>query len=120
MPLTVTAVPDADNIAVCAPMEVRKVWSNQKDTQEKAIVSSWCEWSMSDYDILSLEMSVLMQLAGHTMEGTRLTIVKVPNQPDAYEFSIRTPVTPPRWKDFEQVSLDCISRLAHSKLFAWC
>ena len=37
------------------------------------------------------------------MEGTRLTIVKVPSQPDAYEFSIRTPVTPPRWKDFEQV-----------------
>lgn len=37
------------------------------------------------------------------MEGTRLTIVKVPHQADAYEFSIRTPVTPPRWKDFEQV-----------------
>lgn len=37
------------------------------------------------------------------MEGTRLTIVKVPSQPDAYEFSIRTPVTPPRWKDFDQV-----------------
>lgn len=42
--------------------------------------------------------------AGHTMEGTRLTIVRVPTQPDAYEFSIRTPVTPPRWKDFEQVT----------------
>jgi hypothetical protein len=27
--------------------------------------------------------------------------VQVPNQPDAYEFSIRTPVTPPRWKDFD-------------------
>lgn len=39
------------------------------------------------------------------MEGTRLTIVKVPQQPDAYEFSIRTPVTPPRWKDFEQVGI---------------
>lgn len=37
------------------------------------------------------------------MEGTRLTIVKVPTQPDAFEFSIRTPVTPPRWKDFDQV-----------------
>ncbi|PNH05026.1 Tetratricopeptide repeat protein 13 [Tetrabaena socialis] len=36
-----------------------------------------------------------------TMEGTRLTLVRVPNQPDAYEFSIRTPVTPPRWKDFD-------------------
>lgn len=30
-----------------------------------------------------------------------LSIVQVPNQPDAYEFSIRTPVTPPRWKDFD-------------------
>ncbi|KXZ44388.1 hypothetical protein GPECTOR_68g359 [Gonium pectorale] len=38
---------------------------------------------------------------GHSLEGTRLTLVRVPNQPDAYEFSIRTPVTPPRWKDFD-------------------
>ncbi|MEW5314536.1 MAG: hypothetical protein WDW38_006026 [Sanguina aurantia] len=37
----------------------------------------------------------------HTMEGTRLTLVKVPNQADAYEFSIRTPVTPLRWRDFD-------------------
>lgn len=36
------------------------------------------------------------------LEGTRLTLVKVPNQPDAYEFSIRTPVTPSRWKEFDQ------------------
>lgn len=35
------------------------------------------------------------------MEGTRLTLVKVPNQPDAFEFSIRTPVTPARWSLFE-------------------
>ncbi len=28
--------------------------------------------------------------------------VQVPNQPDGYEFSIRTPVTPPRWADFDQ------------------
>ncbi|GLC64956.1 hypothetical protein PLESTF_000225900 [Pleodorina starrii] len=39
--------------------------------------------------------------SGHMLEGTRLTLVRVPNQPDAYEFSIRTPVTPPRWKDFD-------------------
>lgn len=37
----------------------------------------------------------------HLLQGTRLTLVRVPNQPDAYEFSIRTPVTPPRWKDFD-------------------
>lgn len=35
------------------------------------------------------------------MEGTRLTLVKVANQPDAFEFSIRTPVTPSRWELFE-------------------
>uniref|UniRef100_A0A383VVQ9 Uncharacterized protein n=1 Tax=Tetradesmus obliquus TaxID=3088 RepID=A0A383VVQ9_TETOB len=35
------------------------------------------------------------------IEGTRLTLVKVPNQPDAVEFSIRTPVTPPRWREFD-------------------
>lgn len=39
---------------------------------------------------------------GHTMEGTRLTIVKFPKQPHAYEFSIRTPVTPSRWAEFDQ------------------
>ncbi|CAD7702294.1 unnamed protein product, partial [Ostreobium quekettii] len=38
---------------------------------------------------------------GKMIEGTRLTLVKVHDQPDAYEFSIRTPVRPPRWKEFE-------------------
>jgi hypothetical protein len=33
---------------------------------------------------------------GQPLEGTRLTLVRVPGQPDAAEFSIRTPVTPPR------------------------
>ncbi len=47
------------------------------------------------------------------MEGTRLTIVKVPSQPDAYEFSIRTPVTPPRWKDFDQVPGCLRTRIPH-------
>ena len=37
------------------------------------------------------------------MEGTRLTIVKFPKQPNAFEFSIRTPVTPNRWAEFDQV-----------------
>jgi len=37
----------------------------------------------------------------HPLEGTRLTLVRVPGQPDAAEFSIRTPVTPPRWKRFD-------------------
>ncbi len=27
--------------------------------------------------------------------------LQVPNQPNSYEFSIRTPVTPPRWAEFD-------------------
>ncbi len=38
---------------------------------------------------------------GHKLlEGTRLTIQAVP--PEGFEFSIRTPGTPPRWLDFER------------------
>lgn len=35
------------------------------------------------------------------LEGTRLTLVAMQAQPDGYEFSIRTPVTPPRWAEFD-------------------
>ena len=40
--------------------------------------------------------------AGHTLEGTRLTLTRSRDQADAYEFSIRTPVTPARWEDFDK------------------
>lgn len=36
---------------------------------------------------------------GKTMEGTRLTIQKSP--PEGFEYSIRTPGTPPRWVDYD-------------------
>lgn len=36
---------------------------------------------------------------GKVMEGTRLTIQRSP--PEGYEYSIRTPGTPPRWLDYE-------------------
>jgi len=39
---------------------------------------------------------------GHSLEGTRLTVVRVHEIPDGYEVSIRTPVTPPRWIDFDE------------------
>lgn len=39
---------------------------------------------------------------GHSLEGTRLTITKLRDQQDAHEFSIRTPVTPARWEDFDK------------------
>lgn len=32
-----------------------------------------------------------------------LVQVKLQDQPDAYDFSIRTPVTPARWKVYDQV-----------------
>ena len=40
---------------------------------------------------------------GEHLEGTRLTLVRLMDQPDAFELSIRTPVTPHRWKAFDQV-----------------
>ncbi|KAK9842872.1 hypothetical protein WJX74_003734 [Apatococcus lobatus] len=48
---------------------------------------------------------------GHVMEGTRLTVVRVRDMPDAYEFSIRTPVTPARWQDFAE-ELDAVWQAA--------
>lgn len=41
-----------------------------------------------------------VQQRSHALLAACLQL-QVPNQPDAYEFSIRTPVTPPRWKDFD-------------------
>jgi len=38
------------------------------------------------------------QLPGKTLEGTRLTLQYSP--PDGFEYSIRTPGTPDRWKDY--------------------
>ena len=46
--------------------------------------------------------SVARAAAGHTLEGTRLTLTRSRDQADAYEFSIRTPVTPARWADFDK------------------
>jgi hypothetical protein len=39
---------------------------------------------------------------GHDLEGTRLTVTRSRDQADSYEFSIRTPVTPARWQDFDK------------------
>lgn len=45
--------------------------------------------------------------------------VKLSNQPDGYEFSIKTPVTPSRWDDYDTVIADCPFLLfsAHVLLF---
>jgi hypothetical protein len=58
------------------------------------------------YNALGIDCWIIVPIRsvcreGHTLEGTRLTITKSKDQPDGHEFSIRTPVTPPRWKDFD-------------------
>jgi tetratricopeptide (TPR) repeat protein len=73
-------------------------------TQRGAIQSATTAQDM--YAVIGTDSWVVVHIKsvlrpGMTMEGTRLTLVKVPNQPDAFEFSIRTPVTPPRWKEFD-------------------
>ena len=37
-----------------------------------------------------------------TLEGTRITLVKVPDQRQGVEFSIRTPGTPHRWEQYDE------------------
>lgn len=59
------------------------------------------------YDALGLDCWIIVPVLsvcrqGHSLEGTRLTITKNKDQPDGHEFSIRTPVTPFRWADFDK------------------
>ncbi len=51
----------------------------------------------------SLILTILAHLSPHLAAPPFLSSSspQVPNQPDAFEFSIRTPVTPPRWKEFD-------------------
>ena len=46
---------------------------------------------------------------GVTSEGTRLTLVA--QAPEGYEFTIRTPGTPPRWEHFAEELESCFQRL---------
>ncbi|GMH36453.1 hypothetical protein BSKO_04321 [Bryopsis sp. KO-2023] len=39
---------------------------------------------------------------GHRMNGTYMCVRSVATQTDGFDLSIHTPVTPPRWEDFEQ------------------
>jgi len=45
---------------------------------------------------------------GKVMEGTRLTLQYVP--PEGFEYSIRTPGTPPRWIDYDIELAYCFER----------
>jgi hypothetical protein len=59
------------------------------------------------YDALGIDCWIIVPVRsvsreGHSLEGTRLTITKNKDQPEGHEFSIRTPVTPFRWADFDQ------------------
>lgn len=42
--------------------------------------------------------------------------MKLRDQPDGYEFSIKTPVTPPRWQDYHEVR-DALLALESVQLF---
>ncbi|KAG1663031.1 hypothetical protein FOA52_005723 [Chlamydomonas sp. UWO 241] len=73
-------------------------------SQRAAIASASTAGDM--YDVIREDGWVVLHIKsvavpGRTMEGTRLVLVKNPSQPNGYEFSIRTPVTPPRWADFD-------------------
>ena len=54
--------------------------------------------------------------AGHTLEGTRLTLTASREVPDGHEFSIRTPVTPPRWHDFDTELAACFEAIVAAVL----
>lgn len=45
-------------------------------------------------------------------EGTRLTVQK--SEPDGYEFTIRTPGTPPRWKEYDLQMIDTFQQLTNA------
>jgi hypothetical protein len=45
---------------------------------------------------------------GKIMEGTRLTLQYVP--PEGFEYSIRTPGTPPRWIDYDLELAHCFEQ----------
>jgi hypothetical protein len=47
---------------------------------------------------------------GKILEGTRLTLQYV--HPEGYEYSIRTPGTPPRWKDYDEELAFVFTRLS--------
>lgn len=53
---------------------------------------------------------------GHTLEGTRLTLTASKEVPDGHEFSIRTPVTPPRWEDFDAELAVCFEAIVAAAL----
>ena len=59
----------------------------------------------SMYDLMGKDFWVVTPFIstakpGKIMEGTRLTLQYV--HPEGYEYSIRTPGTPPRWRDYDE------------------
>ena len=91
-----------DDVLVVQSDEQRKLIEHATSAEE-----IWQAIGEDCWVVVPVKSSV--RRSGSTLEGTRLTIVKVTNdrnsksghQPDAYEFSIRTPVTPARWKEFD-------------------
>ncbi|KAL4437434.1 hypothetical protein ABPG75_004573 [Micractinium tetrahymenae] len=104
----------------------------------------WCAIGTDSWVVVPIESTTR---PGHTLEGTRLTVVNLGKQPgeaegeaepdatmqlangvrgeaaahlparpkpqpDSYEFSIRTPVTPSRWMDYDEELEGMFERLA--------
>ncbi|GAB4814575.1 hypothetical protein N2152v2_001621 [Parachlorella kessleri] len=126
---------DAENKEVPLDSEDRR----RQVAEARTAGDMWQALGKDAWVVVPIESS---QRSGHSMEGTRLTVVKLGKegapaeddeasyvpavglangvqgeapaapaaivppkprpQPDAYEFSIRTPVTPVRWKDYDE------------------
>lgn len=57
-------------------------------------------WALVKHDFFVITPCVSVAHPGRVMEGTRLTIQKT--EPEGWEYSIRTPGTPPRWAEFDE------------------
>jgi tetratricopeptide (TPR) repeat protein len=57
-------------------------------------------WELVKHDFFVVTPCKSLAVPGRLLEGTRLTVQTAP--PEGWEFSIRTPGTPDRWKQFDQ------------------
>ena len=100
-----------DAAAALASEEVLKTKAAHMLRTMDTVEDLYAAWGRGDFWIVSPCRSVAVP--GRTMEGTRLTIQKKPASKFApkgnaealnahYEFTIRTPGTPPRWREYDE------------------
>jgi len=71
-------------------------------------------WEAAGDDCWNVVRVASTHRPGRTLEGTRLTVVRVPHVPDGFEFSIRTPVTPGRWAEFDAELRACFDAVVRA------